>query len=470
MSLYSDQDRALLRQAILESIPDPPSQFAQVKPQFVYIPATHLQALDPDAMLIVGIPGAGKSFWWHALRDKALRPRLLAQWVRDKSELLVSAGFGEGSSSDWPDKDELSQLLTAGRKPRLIWKTVLLRHVAKTVLAEGQWNAAVQWVEQNPSQVADALRAADKSLRESSQRHLVLFDALDRTADRQVDRINLLKGLLELVLELRTYSALRAKVFVRPDMIDEPEVKAFPDASKILVSRVSLSWSPVDLYALLFTYLGNGSNEAAAERFRQLTQRTWLKRENLFEIPQELRNNQSLQEQVFTQLAGPYMGTNKRRGKTYTWVPSHLADAGDLVSPRSFLAAIRRAAEVSEATGQAHALHFSGIQQGVRKASEYRVQEIGADLPWAYKAMTMLKGLIVPCPQETLIEEWQKQGLKPQIAIDEQREPRFGDLDDTLKMLAKVRVLEILPDQRVNIPDVYRVGFMMRRHGGFRPD
>lgn len=469
MSAQSASTRELLRRAITSSIPPEPSQYDQVQPQFVYVPGSHLRALDPNAMLVEGIRGAGKSFWWFALQSETLRPRLLAQHLRDSRALVVSAGFGQGTRPDWPEKDELEQLLADGIKPRLIWKTVVLKHVAKGALPGETWAESARWVSQNPPRVAVAMRESDARLQSLGHQHLVLFDALDRTADLRPARLQLLRGLLELVLELRAYSSIRAKVFVRPDMLDDPEVKAFPDASKVLASRVPLDWSGVDLYGLLFTYLGNGDDDEAAAYFRGLSRLSWRRHDGLYVLPVELRTDWSKQEPVFTQLAGPYMGTDRRRGKTYSWVLNHLADARDKVSPRSFLAAVRRAAEEHEVPNQLYALHWSGIHEGVRKASEYRVTEISEDLTWAHEAMKMLEGLTVPCPATTLLREWKRGRLIPPLAREENRPATPNDLEEMLDQLARAGVLEKLDDGRVNIPDVYRVGFGMRRLGGFRP-
>lgn len=469
MSVQAPSPRNLLRRAITSSIPAEPSQYDQVQPQFVYVPNAHLRALDPNAMLVEGIRGAGKSFWWFALQSDTLRPRLVDQHSRDSRALIVSAGFGQGNRKDWPEKDELEQLLAEGIKPRLIWKTVVLRHVAQGVLAGETWVEAARWVSQNPSRVAVAMRETDAQLQGLGQQHLVLFDALERTADLRLSRMQLLRGLLELVLELRAYGSIRAKVFVRPDMLDDPEVKAFPDASKVIASRVTLDWSGVDLYGLLFTYLGNGDDDEAAAYFRGLSRLTWRYVDSRYVLPVELRTDWRKQERVYTQIAGPYMGTDRRRGKTYSWVLNHLADAREKVSPRSFLAAIRRAALEHETPNQMYALHWTGIHAGVREASKYRVTEISEDLTWAHEAMKMLEGLTVPCPAATLLREWKKGKLIPPLAREENRPATPNDLEEMLNQLANAGVLEKLGDGRINIPDVYRVGFGMRRLGGFRP-
>ena len=60
------------------------------------------------------------------------------------------------------------------------------------------------------------------------------------------------------------------------------------------------------------------------------------------------------------------MGTNRRRGKTYTWLPNHLADAKGQVSPRSFLIAVREAQRETLTRGHREVLHWEGIKRGVQ--------------------------------------------------------------------------------------------------------
>jgi hypothetical protein len=414
-------------------------------------------------MLVEGIRGAGKSFWWHALQNPKLRPERTGS-------LEVTAGFGLGASADWPEKDELVELLRLGHPPRFIWKSVVLRQVAPVAVPTGDWGALVQWVRGEPSKVAEIVRTADARLRDKQLKHVILFDALDRTADTAKDRQMLLRGLLELVLEMRALRAIRAKVFVRPDMLDDPQVKAFPDASKVVASRVQLDWTSVDLYGLLFTYLGNGTNAESAKVFRTLTKLKWDQAGHAgWSVPSVLRTDSDAQDAVFVNLAGPWMGTNKRRGKTYTWIPNHLSDAFGNVSPRSFLAAVLRAAEVPQVAGHEYPLHWTGLQEGVRKASEYRVAEVAEDLPWAHTAMKMLADVVVPCSKNALLTAWREQNLRSELEKNEFGDQLHSDLGEILRQLEAVGILAPLSEDRINIPDVYRVGFGLRRKGGFAP-
>ena len=85
--------------------------------------------------------------------------------------------------------------------------------------------------------------------------------------------------------------------------------------------------------------------------------------------------------------------------------------------------------------------------------------------------MEALEGLNVPCDREELLARWKAKDVTR--SIEKTREGRInkraarpaGLLDD----LAEVRVLEVRPDGRYNIPDVYRVGFGLKRRGGVKP-
>ena len=447
----------LLRRAFLESIPEEVSRFDAVEPRYLSRPTRHLRALDPNAMLVSGIRGAGKSFWWHALQDEALRALVVPT---GEANLTASAGFGERDADDRPGKDVLEELLREGHPPRQVWKAVVLRHALAAASipdpAPLRWSERIAWIREDAERTARLLREADGALAAGRRVHVVLFDALDTTAADPDARVKLLRGLLELVVELRARAAIRAKVFARPDMLEHPEVRAFPDASKVLHSAVHLEWPTLDLYGLLFQYLGNARDDAAATAFRGLAGLPWVARPHAgWEVPEDLRHDEHTQARIVTVLAGPHMGTNHRRGRTYPWLPNHISDAHGTVSPRSFLAAMRQAAQETKPDAP-HALHWTAIQDGVRKASPVRTAEIAEDLPWAEQALERLHNVLVPCERETVFQQWRS---------------RVGDRTpvQVLHALRDVGLLVELPDGRINVPDLYRVGFGLRRKGGLAP-
>jgi hypothetical protein len=458
-------DALALRNAILTSVPADPFQTSAPEPRFVYVPRSHVRALDPDNMLVVGARGTGKSFWWQALLSETSRATLQIPSI-SRGMLGVSAGWSEGTE---PDKDTLAGLRRGGADPRQIWRAVLLAKLDPEIGRMDSWQARVDWVSNHPEAAAKLLRRYDDEAEAGATRHLVLFDALDRTADEWTERRALLKGLLQVVLDLRSTKAIRAKVFVRPDMIQDPEVLAFVDSSKLVGSRIELTWPRHELYGLLWQYMGNALQGAPV--FRRLYS-GWKKDESgILRMPEALRMNEQVQREVFAEIAGTAMGTNERRGLPFTWIPTHLGDASSIATPRSFLAALRAAA-VETSEDSELALDWRSIHTGVRRASEIRVTELGEDFPWTRPAMEALEGLNVPCSRKDLVSRWSASSVTERInglptgdrnknvTLDQQ-----GLLDD----LVEVGVLEVRSDGRYNIPDVYRVGFGLKRRGGVKP-
>jgi hypothetical protein len=252
-------------------------------------------------------------------------------------------------------------------------------------------------------------------------------------------------------------------------MIQDPEVLAFVDSSKVVGSRIELTWPRHELYGLLWQYMGNAFQGAAA--FRRLHS-GWKKDESgLFRMPDALRTNDQVQREVFAEVAGTAMGTNERRGLPFTWIPTHLGDANLVATPRSFLAALRTAADETNQASEL-ALDWRSIHSGVRRASEIRVIELGEDFPWTKPAMEALEGLNVPCSRKDLVSRWTANSVMERIGGlsngDRNKSATLGQ-QGLLNDLVEVGVLEVRSDGRYNIPDVYRVGFGLKRRGGVKP-
>ncbi len=378
-------DASALRNAILTSVPADPFQTSAPEPRFVDVPRTHVRALDPDNMLVVGARGTGKSFWWQALLSDAARATLQIPSM-SRGTLHVKAGWSEHTE---PDKDTLAGLRRTGADPRQIWRAVLLTQLDPGIDSMESWRERVDWVANHPEAVAKLIRSYDDAADADATRYLLLFDALDRTADEWSERRALLRGLLQLVLDLRSSKAIRAKVFVRPDMIQDAEVLAFVDSSKLVGSRI----------------------------------------------------------------------------------PTHLGDANSIATPRSFLAALRTAADETNQDWEL-ALDWRSIHSGVRRASEIRVIELGEDFPWTKPAMEALEGLNVPCSRKDLVSRWTANSVMERVESlpsgDRNKNATLG-LQGLLNDLVEVGVLKLRSDGRYNIPDVYRVGFGLKRRGGVRP-
>lgn len=473
-----------LRDALDSALPRETALFEREPPdvRFLYMPISHARALQMDGILVEGMRGAGKSLWWAALQSE-LHRKAVARYLPDigiTASTNVSPGFGEGPDpDDYPQKDALKRLAER-YNPRDIWRMIIARHVFRGKAAiPDSWDGSVKWLLEDPDRSERMFFDADQELQSNGKKHLILFDALDRTADDWDSLCKLLKGLLQVLLEFRSFRAIRAKAFLRPDMLEDERVLAFPDASKIITNKVELTWSRVELYSLLWQYLGNAGK--GGDVFRKYCNKffnqKWKSRGNVWLIPEAMCMEEQLQRNIFHAITGPQMGRDHRRGYPYTWLPNHLGDAQSRTSPRSFLAALRKAVADKLRSDQKFALHYEAIKKGVQESSSIRVLEMKEDYPWVFTAMEPLGGVIVPCNFNEIERCWiRDRTLKKLHAPNKggkvQLTPSRVDQEGASglrKALERLGVLHTMKDGRINMPDVYRIGFRLKRRGGVKP-
>ena len=254
-----------VREALL-ALPEGASHGVPPSPSHVYLPPSHVKALNPAVQLVTGMRGAGKTFWWSALQDGAVR-QLVGRFVRlpplnENTE--VRTGFGPGPAPhEYPGADQLRQLM-ADFEPKSVWRTVLAWQFTRDEehpLGEcDSWAARTRYVAENPDAVDRLFQERDAEFDWKGVYFLVLFDALDRCADDWKQMYRAIRGLLQAALDLLSYRRLRVKIFLRSDQADRTQIADFPDASKVLYSTVNLNWPRRDLYGLLWHCLGNGPN------------------------------------------------------------------------------------------------------------------------------------------------------------------------------------------------------------------
>ena len=116
------------------------------------------------------------------------------------------------------------------------------------------------------------------------------------------------------------------------------------------------------------------------------------------------------------------------------------------------------------------------MKRGVQAASRIRVEELREDYPWVDRLLSPLSGIVVPCEFEDIENVWEDGGvldsLADEIRQDEVRLPprnidrgEFGVRED----LESLGIFRRLRDGRVDIPDVFRVGYGIGRRGGVKP-
>jgi hypothetical protein len=473
-----EETRSLLRSALPTVTASGASD--RVEPRFHYVPERHARALSRDVAIVRGIRGAGKTLWWSALQGEDDRQRV-AQRIASLGFLTrakVITGFGAGGGTAYPSGRTVSHLLEQGHEAEDIWRAILLWGAAAPEALphhDADWSMRVAWVAREVETSERLLHRVNDELDAEGRDLLVLFDALDRAGRTWRHVRKMLRGLFQLMVELRELERIRGKAFIRPEMLDHRDITSFQDASKLLNDAVDLEWRPSDLYGLLWQYLGNADEgtvfrDGCAKRFGVV----WKRAGDVWVVPDRMRRDAELQERILTAIAGKYMGSDHRRGKVYTWLPNHLGDSLRQVSPRSFLVALRKAAEVVSASA-ATALDYHAIKEGVADASNVRRREVEEDQPWVADALTPLEDLLVPAPEKQVVAAWKKAGLiealEARSSDDGPSVPRRIDegIPGILRELEEIGVLGRSPDARIQMPDVYRIAFRLKRRGGVPP-
>jgi hypothetical protein len=349
------------------------------------------------------------------------------------------------------------------------------------------------------------LRQADQALLQENRGLLLVFDALDRVSPdgdwMQVSAA--IRALLRLILELKGFKRLHGKIFLRTDQYARGSFTDLPDIAKIRATRVELLWTLTDLHGLLWQCLSNGTPSVAREHFRTwcyeassfLRQSSLLEllaasqspgraeeRHNAdanhrWELPAPVQQDEPVQRALFEKLAGRWMGRDSRRGVPYTWIVNHLADSQGQATPRSFLTAIRKAAEESRHSYQdaEYPLFYDGLKLGVQAASVNRIEELEEDYPWLSELMSpFANSASVPMPEAVFDRELTNafelipDGV-PGLTERLPKELRSQGVHGLITYLCQLGLLTQMKDERLNMPDIYRIGFKLGRKGGIKP-
>jgi hypothetical protein len=393
--------------------------------------------------------------------------------------LKVELGFAQARGrEEYPSANVLATPALKDIRATTIWRLVTLRAAARAlseslpppIAPNVSWADACRWIDDHAEEEEQLLAGFNSALMRDGAKLLLVFDALDRIGGTDWAAIRrLVRGILEVGLELRdSYSAIRFKVFLRSDFFNDEEIWRFPDASKVKGSAARLKWTPTDLYALLFRYLESANvGPALSILAPKVDQSVFL-------------SDPNSQQRAFYAIAGEHMG-GVRRGRTYTWLPSHLSDARGEASPRSFLMALKRAAE-GTGDGAALPLSYLEIRDSVQDVSANRVTELAEDHPWLGVVMKALDGLVVPAERADVFSKFKAANLEK--TLGSQQNPSDSEVpriptelatatlnarefnERLLLALKRLYVVEERPDRRINVPDLFRVAARIKRKGG----
>ena len=445
-------------------------------PATIFTPTLHANALDPQRSLVIGNRGVGKSFWSSVLTHQETWEAVASSYPRlPLRRIKAVLGFHEDAGKDdgpAPSPAVLNSLYSEGHKPEEIWRAVLLKGLRSELGTDLPITLRdiIAWNAQDVERSELALRRADRSFIDNRKLFLIVFDALDRLGSDWDVIKPLTEGVLRLALDMRGFRTMKAKVFMRTDQSKDDSLFRFADASKLRSDAVTLVWRREELFGLLYNYLIGDPARPSLLRLAGS--------EGDDSIVEMLLGDEAVQEELFYRLAGEYMGAGPKRGRTYTWIYDHLADAFGETSPRSFITAIQKAAQFRPSRPET-AIDHSGIRAGVQDASAVRVSELKEDYDWIDKVLGALRGLEVPCEPSVFVKRWRDRNTIREIKSDAKARSRLiplevlGNSDNPeaalLSAMTNIGVLEFRNETRINVPDIFRVEAGIKRRGGVRP-
>lgn len=475
MAKTSDIDFEAIRQG-LQQLPRAPhhGKGTNIQRENVLIVPNHRAAIDPDRALVVGNRGVGKSFWTAVLSDSDARA-FVAKTFKELATVDAVVGFNASDRVETiaPTKNALDEALKSRGNPDALWRAVLLRAAMDQGVAvpkdvdKQSFSRQVEWVIDHGEDVDRIITALDDAYVAKRRKLVLVFDELDRLGTDWQTKRTLTAALLERALAARSFRAIRLKLFMRRDQFEDPRLFQFADGSKLKNQRVDLEWSTSDLYDLLFKWLAekDASQKAFATLFATMQKRT-------------TRTSADVQENVVKAIAGEFMGAGAKQGRVYTWLPLHLADARNETSPRTFLTAWREAA-LRDPAPTKRAVDHLGIHEGVRKASADRLEELYEDYAWIKLALNPLRGQQVPMERSALKNLWRTKKTASEILQSSTAAKKLppvqldsahtggGDQEGALlEDLVAIGIVEVRPNEKVNVPDIFRLEAGIKRKGG----
>jgi hypothetical protein len=447
-----------------------------------YAPASHAAALDPRSPIVRGARGTGKSFWASVLNNENLRAHAAKAYPRlGLDRVSVAFGFTGLPGPDGIDKEKLDACVGPNgteEDARRFWWATVLRAIqvakGKPPRSPKEFMALATSVEKREALLSEHEHpkgAAPNKL-------LIVYDALDTVAIDWPRRRMVTQALFEVVWAMRAYSTIRPKLFLRPDQLDD-DALTFVEIPKLRTGAVRLTWSNTDLYALLFARLALGEARQAFFKLlidlripqptpEQVLSRDWI-----------VLRDETTQRQLMTALAGPHMAAGPhghKKGSTYDWPLNHLGDAFGEVTPRSFLALLTAAAQREPAPVEG-IFKPDGLRHGLRLASKMRVDQLHLEFKWIKGVLAPLAGLLLPKEEKDVLTVWKRAKTVSAVLEDAQTHgylppfpsnPRPSERD-LVTALQSIGVMSRRPDDRIDMPDLFRVAAKLLKKGGTAP-
>jgi hypothetical protein len=458
------------------------------KLQDIFAPETHSIALDPSTPIILGPRGSGKSFWSSVLGQANTRAEVVKAYPKlGLAKVDVQFGYTGVGGSEGVSVDHIDSLVASNapiEEAKAFWWATILNAATRQFNVEANlrskpkdfFSTAHNWEERE-----DLLGGYEQQLRSQDKTLLIVYDALDTVARTWPRRRLLTEALLEVVWAMRAYRNIRLKLFLRPDQIEDDALR-FVELPKLRTGALKLKWETGDLYGLLFARLALTQDEESRNAFITLLQSNNINtpdRDAILTRRWPLVTNKGDQKIIMDALAGPFMGQGSyafKKGSTYNWPIMHLADAFSEVTPRSFLGMMIAAAQHGIVPDN-RVITPDGIRHGLRAASKTRVDELQQEFPWIKGVLAPLSGLLLPQTKENVTVVWKNAGTINQLVSDAESQnylPPFpskstNNESDLCVALERIGVMSRRNDDRIDMPDLFRVAAKLLKKGSITP-
>lgn len=450
----------------------------------MFTPEAHAAALDPGSPIVVGSRGAGKSFWSGVLGNEETKQAAALAYPRLRLDnVSVQFGYTGVPGGKGLGRDVIDQL-HAGSTAELaktFWWATILRATHFHISSSSPKFAELMRVSSDWEERGEFLDKTNRDLEISGRKLLVVYDALDTISVSWAGRRLLTEALLEVVWSLRGYPHISPKLFLRPDQIDDGSLR-FVEIPKLRAGAIRLAWSSIDLYGLFFARLGLSQEARGKDAVSALLKRINVERPSREQVLTRSWSptwSEDAQRLLMEQLAGSFMASGAygyKKGRTYDWPLSHLADAHDEVTPRSFLGLLIGAAKMP-GQGETLVITPEGIRHGLRAASQTRVDQLHQEFPWIKGVLAPLAGLLLPQAQKAVFEVWRAARTAETLEKDAVRNGYLSPIpintaspeEGLLAALEDIGVMFRRRDERVDMPDLYRVAARLLKKGGTAP-
>lgn len=453
------------------------------------IPA-HMNALEPEVLLVLGGRGTGKSHLFRLLNMeqgvKALDPagtrhRLAnALWIKGfsaKTESTPDIRFpAEASISEFAKGKNRTQLMAfwwgllagtllqksdeevaaglRGRLPKLLASKLTNNFTSISVWFDDVLN--------HLEKIETACNVLDDELTDQNRFLFATYDDLDVLTVEWDEKRALIQSLLQFWLgQWRRWRRIRPKIFLRLDLYS-PDFLKFPDASKLEGNKIVLQWKPNQLYQMVFKIWSNQNKESRA----YLTGEGKLNLKNDALLGWTFSREPALEElkTVIHKIIGQFMGKGAKRGRSFDWIPNHLQDTNGEIFPRSILNLFALAArdEIENRRAKENLLLApDSFGRAIEQVSQHRINELTEEYPWLESMRPSLEGQRVPMTRDAFSR------LLDKIKWSVNRPPSAKP-DQLIDHLIKIGIIRVTNDKRIHFPDIYLYGFGLKRTGGIR--